>query len=135
MIIYSYTNFLLFDNRIHRRAFWLMQKIVRRPAMKKRTWKQKLKQCLLKKWKKAAGACTKVRENPSFKGAIWMSILLINLLLETTLSNIANQFTMELISILKMFFKILFSHRKLRVEQAVLRRGCVGHPRLRTAFL
>ena len=49
----------------------------------------------------------------SFKGAIWMSILLINLLLETTLSNIANQFTMELISILKMFFKILFSHRKL----------------------
>lgn len=52
--------------------------------MKKRTWKQKLKQCLLKKWKKAAGACTKVRENPSFKGAIWMSILLINLLLETT---------------------------------------------------
>lgn len=73
--------------------------------MKKRTWKQKLKQCLLKKWKKAAGACTKVRENPSFKGAIWMSILLINLLLETTLSNIANQFTMELISILKMFFK------------------------------
>ena len=79
--------------------------------MKKRTWKQKLKQCLLKKWKKAAGACTKVRENPSFKGAIWMSILLINLLLETTLSNIANQFTMELISILKMFFKILFSHR------------------------
>jgi hypothetical protein len=34
-------------------------------------------------------------------------------LLETTLSNIANQFTMELISILKMFFKILFSHRKL----------------------
>ena len=81
--------------------------------MKKRTWKQKLKQCLLKKWKKAAGACTKVRENPSFKGAIWMSILLINLLLETTLSNIANQFTMELISILKMFFKILFTHRKL----------------------
>ena len=53
--------------------------------MKKRTWKQKLKQCLLKKWKKAAGACTKVRENPSFKGEIWMSILLINLLLETTL--------------------------------------------------
>lgn len=66
-----------------------------------------------KEMEEGSSACTKVRENPSFKGAIWMSILLINLLLETTLSNIANQFTMELISILKMFFKILFSHRKL----------------------
>lgn len=81
--------------------------------MKKSTWNQKLKQRLLKKWKKAAGACAKVREKPSLKNGTRMRILFINLLLETTLSNVANQFIVELIGILKMFFKMIFPHWKL----------------------
>ena len=81
--------------------------------MKKGTWNQKLKQRLFEEWKKAASVCTKVREEPSFKNWTWMGILLIKLLLETVLSDVAHQFIVELVKILRPLFELLLHHWKL----------------------